>query len=67
MADPRDVYNRSFRVVAHSGNNQVCIMIRGSDQKPWRRVYCFRTSEALRIADQVLDAVKQNVRPPQQT
>lgn len=66
MPDPREVYNRTFRAVGHAGDDQVCINMRrrDSDQepRPWRQVYCFKTSEALSLAQQLLDAVKENIR-----
>ena len=65
MPNVRDVYNRSFRVAAHGGDNQVCIQMRQRDAEagvPWRRVHCFHTDQALAIARQLLDAVDENLR-----
>ena len=70
MPDPRDVYGRSFRVVAHAGD-RICIGMfprtADGESKPWRQLYCFRVSEAVELARQLTDAVDVNRRGRDQT
>ena len=65
MPDPRDVYKRTFRVTAHPGDDQICLYMRRRETErgtPWRKVYCFRTTDAMSLSEQLQAAVNENLR-----